>query len=201
MSTAVMLSVCPERCENILSGQELVEIRKTRPKMETPFKCYIYCTKAKCMTARNGIPGYADELCRVNIGEIKYGYIDPLDWPAPTLNGKVIAEFTCYSIESFGVPYPAFRGQMRQDIIEKSGLDYWALHHYAYNSTLYAWHIYDLTLYDKPKKITDFRKPCENDLFCESCGMYSNHPNACGNAALYLKRPPQSWCYVEEVEE
>ncbi len=44
MSKAVMLSVRPKWCEKIASGEKTIEVRKTRPKLETPFKCYIYCT-------------------------------------------------------------------------------------------------------------------------------------------------------------
>lgn len=35
---------------------------------------------------------------------------------------------------------------------------------------------------------------------CKSCALFSNNGGTCGNDALYLKRPPQSWCYVEEAE-
>lgn len=45
MSKAVLISIRPEWCEKIINGKKTVEVRKTRPKMDTPFKCYIYCTK------------------------------------------------------------------------------------------------------------------------------------------------------------
>lgn len=41
----VLISIRPEWCELIASGKKTVEVRKTRPKFETPFKCYIYCTR------------------------------------------------------------------------------------------------------------------------------------------------------------
>lgn len=41
MSKAVMLSIRPKWCEKIISGEKTVEVRKNRPKLETPFKCYI----------------------------------------------------------------------------------------------------------------------------------------------------------------
>lgn len=41
MSKSVMLSIRPKWCEKIISGEKTVEVRKTRPKLETPFKCYI----------------------------------------------------------------------------------------------------------------------------------------------------------------
>lgn len=44
---SVMISIKPKYCELIASGKKTVEVRKTRPKIETPFKCYIYCTKEK----------------------------------------------------------------------------------------------------------------------------------------------------------
>ena len=37
-----MISIRPEWCEKIINGQKTIEVRKTRPKMNTPFKCYIY---------------------------------------------------------------------------------------------------------------------------------------------------------------
>ena len=47
MSKAVLISIKPKWCELIASGKKTVEVRKTNPKLDTPFKCYIYCTKAK----------------------------------------------------------------------------------------------------------------------------------------------------------
>lgn len=44
MSKAVMLSIRPKWCEKIASGEKTIEVRKTRPKLKTPFKVYIYCT-------------------------------------------------------------------------------------------------------------------------------------------------------------
>lgn len=41
---SVLLSIHPKWCELIASGKKTIEIRKTRPKLEPPFKCYIYCT-------------------------------------------------------------------------------------------------------------------------------------------------------------
>lgn len=39
---AVLISIRPKWCEKIISGEKTIEVRKTRPKMDTPFKCYIY---------------------------------------------------------------------------------------------------------------------------------------------------------------
>lgn len=45
MSKAVLISVRPEWCRAIIEGRKTVEVRKTKPKNKTPFKCYIYCTQ------------------------------------------------------------------------------------------------------------------------------------------------------------
>lgn len=47
MSKAVLLSIRPKWCEKIVNGEKTIEVRKARPKMKTPFKCYIYCTRDK----------------------------------------------------------------------------------------------------------------------------------------------------------
>lgn len=46
MSKSVMLSIRPKWCEKIASGEKTIEVRKTKPKLDTPFKCYIYCTQS-----------------------------------------------------------------------------------------------------------------------------------------------------------
>lgn len=78
MSKAVMLSIRPKWCEKIANGEKTIEVRKTRPKMNAPFKCYIYCT----------LPKYPHE-----------DFI-ATDYPRPQFygGGKVIGEFTCDQI-------------------------------------------------------------------------------------------------------
>lgn len=44
---SVLISIKPKWCDLILSGEKTVEVRKTKPRINTPFKCYIYCTKDK----------------------------------------------------------------------------------------------------------------------------------------------------------
>ena len=81
---------------------------------------------------------------------------------------------------------------------------------YAGNSPiLYGWHISDLKIYDKPKELRRFYKPCPFNEDCDILCPYAEgeyHGDGingdvefvdCGNR---LTRPPQSWCYVEELE-
>ena len=57
MSKAALISIKPKWCEKIANGDKTIEVRKTRPKMNTPFKCYIYCTLQGC-----------NEFFRVDLG-------------------------------------------------------------------------------------------------------------------------------------
>ena len=96
MSKSVLLSIKPKYCELIASGKKTIEVRKTRPKIDTPFKCYIYCTKGELLTRSNyngkiyvaSSPKYQKALERnENI----------------TLSGKVIGEFVCDKIDEIRV--------------------------------------------------------------------------------------------------
>ena len=44
---AVLISIQPKWCELIASGKKTIEVRKTAPKFDKPFKVYIYETKDK----------------------------------------------------------------------------------------------------------------------------------------------------------
>ncbi len=196
MKKAVLISIQPRWCELIASGKKSVEVRKTRPKLKTPFKVYIYCTKPKtkhdwglCLE-----DGKVDFVCNCNYdAAIRNGM--------KILSGKIIGEFVCNEIECFTTDYRADFEQTKR-ISKQSCVSPFALEDYEQGSRcLYGWHISNLVIYDKPKELSEFRKTCVNELYCESCAMYNNFYDSCGNKALRLKRPPQSWCYVEELSE
>ncbi len=66
MSKAVLISIRPEWCEKIMEGRKTIEVRKTRPKMDTPFKCYIYkCGNGKVI---------GEFLCDQIIEDRTYGH-------------------------------------------------------------------------------------------------------------------------------
>ena len=63
---AVLISIRPEWCEKIINGQKTIEVRKTRPKMNPPFKCYIYeCGNGKVI---------GEFLCDQIIEDRTYGH-------------------------------------------------------------------------------------------------------------------------------
>lgn len=77
MAKAVLISIRPEWVEKIVGGEKTIEVRKTRPKLETPFKCYIYETQGKSDT-----PWIDEDGHMIFRGR-----------------GKVVAEFTCTGID------------------------------------------------------------------------------------------------------
>lgn len=186
MGKAVLISIRPQWCDLIASGKKSIEVRKTRPKLATPFRCYIYESLGKVKIKSMDIPT-----------EQGGGTIDFYSHEGI---GKIIGEFACDNIRCFDIPYPAFQKELDKRILYESCCTYYQLHRYAYHDALYGWHISELKIYDKPKELSEFRRPCANDLLCESCAMYSENGNTCGNEALRLARPPQSWCYVEELK-
>ena len=62
MSKAVLISIRPEWCQKIMEGQKTIEVRKTRPKMDTTFKCYIY----KCGNGKVIGEFLCDEIININ---------------------------------------------------------------------------------------------------------------------------------------
>ena len=82
---SVLISIKPKYCELIANGSKTIEVRKTRPKIETPFKCYIYCTRQR-------VPGEILLTHDKHIEGRNKGFREQEDVP---LAGKVIGEFVC----------------------------------------------------------------------------------------------------------
>jgi predicted transcriptional regulator len=178
MSKAVMLSIRPKWCEKIVNGDKTIEVRKTKPKLETPFRCYIYCTLQGC-----------NEFFRVDlVGDVA-------KWRRgkwADRKGNVIGEFTCdriYELETRspgGSYYVKGEGQpTTNDVARQSCLTLKDMHEYLQAKVGYGWHISDLKIYDTPKELDEFTFLRETKF---------------GAEPVTIKRPPQSWCYVEEQE-
>lgn len=184
MSKAVMLSIRPKWVEKIANGEKTIEVRKTKPKLDTPFKCYIYCTLQGC-----------NEFFRVDLGR------DVAKWNRgkwADRKGNVIGEFICDRIYEL-----APLNHAPDDVEKQACLTREEIVNYL-KGTGYGWHISNLKIYDAPKKLGEFWRDCleysELSTNCWSC------ENVCGDGdetdcntdgRLYLHRPPQSWCYVE----
>lgn len=174
---AVMKSVSPRICEKVANGDCTILVSKTAPKCEEPFKCYIYCTSAKPYLYKEANPPF--ELFLDSELYKGKGYDDRL------FSSKVIGEFVCYSAE-----WMSMRDCDKACMTLKEAVDY------GKGKKLYAWHISDLKIYDKPKELSEFRKPCKINLpMCDRCEYYSTWNGRCKN----ITRAPQGWCYVEEL--
>ena len=186
MSKEVLISIRPEWVEKILSGEKTQEVRKTRPDLETPFKVYIYCTTGNLSyEINNGM------MCNISGGKL------------------VVGEFVCDRIDTI-IPAPEPYGlyDVDDDFVAQTGLVNGALWDYGKGATLYGWHISKLEIYDTPKQLSEFWFPPE--LYCEKerCGgcPYDQVADVNGEYSFDcewkrpLTRPPQSWCYVEELK-
>ena len=210
MSKAVMISIRPKWCEKIASGKKAIEVRKTRPKLQTPFKCYIYCTQAsvRYQTICGCHVLNSDELYRHPEQGIKHGdSIELMLCENYTkdnfLNGKVIGEFTCDLIYKLETRSPGgsyyVKGEDQpttNDVARQSCLTLKDMHEYLQAKVGYGWHISNLKIYDKPKELGEFKGLCKVDADCCACPHYNYSKMDCGGRTI--KRPPQSWCYVEE---
>ena len=191
---AVLISIKPKYCELIANGKKTIEVRKSHPMLEKPFKCYIYCTKAKdIFSIGGGIYDYKDNLYRLPTGEIKFGDSFELmgDWRGQYdennfLNGKVIGEFVCDRI--IDIPYSQYfvdyYHTMPQDDLEATCLSLGHIDEYLLSKNGYGWHISKLVIYDKPKEVRDFY-----------------HINLDYTNVTRIRKAPQSWMYCLESEE
>lgn len=201
---AVMLSVKPKYCELIASGKKTIEVRKTKPKIQTPFKCYIYCTKSKSHYATGHIGRSDDELHMLPNGQIKFSSSIELmlhnDYTAGTfLNGKVIGEFICDKTITVDCDSVApFNKDTGEYIDKECCVDRDSFLRYANYRCCYGWHISELNIYDKPKKLGEFKK-LNCDCWYAHLGLAKRDCSECQNKECFVEHPSQSWCYVQEV--
>lgn len=178
MSKAVMLSIRPKWCEKIASGEKTIEVRKTRPKLGTPFRCYIYCT----------LPKYPHE-----------DFI-ATDYPRPQFygGGKVTGEFTCDTITRVNIcGFWDDSGKQLDNRLKETCLTSEEFCNYLGENVGYGWHISDLRIYDTPKELSEFKTLCRVDADCCACPYYNYTKMECDGRVI--GRPPQSWCYVEAM--
>lgn len=191
MSKAVLISIRPEWVEEIASGEKTLELRKTEPKLETPFKVYIYCTAGNLSYKVNG-----GMVCNVSGGKM------------------VVGEFVCDKITWLthigfsGLPWIRLAAMKNGHTIDdsfdfsESCLTTPQIEKYLGGRDGYAWHISNLKIYDAPKELSQFRKCCGTQD-CDKCQFWENTGEYAGcltSEERRLNRAPQSWRYVEELK-
>lgn len=195
---AVMKSVSTQICEKVTCGDCTILVSKTAPKYKVPFKGYIYCCKAKSQWRYSDYEGAYEN----SKGEIVYA------------QQHIIGEFVCDKIiewqydkgHQYYVEYPddctSYFPYLKCHS-EATGLKCSEIENYGKGKTLYGWHISDLKIYDKPKGLSEFYRPCSYSGICYSCNRF--RPNGTPNdkpndfCDSTITRAPQSWCYVEEL--
>lgn len=175
-----------------IDKEKTVEVRKTYPQDDEWDKVgKIYCTKDK--KSFNHIPKKYQPFMEKFLG-------------------KVIGEFVCDRIDTirkrgiddnFDYCYLSLDKWGNDDIepeitaVKNSCVLRDDLNDYGENSRmLYGWHISNLKLYDKPKGLGEFEKPCNRNCFTP-CPHYRGKEYECEKPII--TRPPQSWCYVESI--
>lgn len=164
---SVLISIQPKWCELIASGKKTIEVRKSRPRLETPFKVYIYCTQGKF----KDLGAIGDEMYRKRM--------------------KVIGEFVCSNIGTSSWIKTPDHPLWKDGYDEECCLTNKELYEYSKGNVFYEWCISDLVIYDKPKELSEF---CSYN-----CSVYveGGYPMPTHE----IKRPPQSWYYVERLIE
>lgn len=111
--------------------------------------------------------------------------------------GKIGMRVVCNKV-MFLTPLGLRGFEMREEILKSICLTNEDLNAYGGLKTLYGWHISDLKIYDNPKPIMQFYKPCPIKIKnCPVCELYSTYTGCCMNN---IDRPPQSYMFVEEVK-
>ena len=196
---AVLISIQPQWCELIASGRKTIEVRKTRPKIETPFKCYMYCTKQRmtkvpCMYSYLHINEpkaslrYGERITTWgNIGDVIVNRTTPYEYVSYGMQGKVIGEFVCDRIICCQAYYDdcgkkhltnLFGVDTSKICLSESEIFDYIIGKEKKDGMGWMWHISELKIYDKPKELGEFLDRKE----------------------IPIKRAFQSWgyCYGEE---
>ncbi len=166
--------------------EKTIEVRKDYPKdSEWNKVTHIYCSKNR--KSFNRIPKqYQPFMAK--------------------LLGKVVGEFVCDNIYTIKRSCNGFMIDndiaLTNRIARESCLQFDDLQIYLGKKDGYAWHISDLKIYDKPKELGEFRKPCKfkkTSFICPMLYPYYEYesPESANCLKPPLRRPSQSWCYVE----
>ena len=121
----VLISIKPEWCELIMSGQKTIEFRKTGPKNKEPFKAIIYCSKGGKKIYHNG----------------------------HLLNGKVIGEFNSVA-HDLGAPRN-FSDCLVEYLEKAGCVLYMHMLAYAEPKSLFGWSITGYHNYTNPKELSE----------------------------------------------
>lgn len=192
---AILMSIHPKWCEKIFCGLKTIEVRKTAPKLETPFKVYVYQTKIK-FKVKNWQENFQSIVFTPN-GGVEEG------------NGKVIGSFVCNSATCCQAYYGeggekhltnTFGIDLKRACLTEDELFNYIIGKHGEIGTGWLWHITEPKQYDTPRELGEFKtpdKPYHEIIERDGSLMFMDGYER----GKPLTRAPQSWQYVEEVAE
>lgn len=175
---AVLMSIRPKWCFKIFEGSKTVEIRRTAPKLQPPFKVYIYCSKGR------------DRLIDIiKDGDVKYGEVyhgKPVFLTLPEVGSlhldrqHVVGQFICDRI--IETSFDTIGMQIKEDALAgcATGMTVEEFNSFIGKSPAYLWHISELKRYKRPMTLKEMR-------FSNTSTIPSRE----------ITHPPQGWCYVD----
>lgn len=143
----IIMTTKPEQCKLIANGKKTIDIRKSKPKLKPPFKCYIYCP-----CGNNGMLWILNkELRQYHPGNIAQVFTAKEGGGVILGNRKLIGEFVCNHIYEIDHTTKIDYDEIQMTPEELSA--------YADDKTLYGWAISGLVIYDEPKPIDGIKMP------------------------------------------
>ena len=205
--SAIILACSPAECEKIANGNMSILVRKKVPnESNLPIKVYIYCMKSDKYLLDSDCDG--SMFCWDKKSH-HYPFKFEKDFNE-LFNGKVIGEFVCNKVDKY--TFSHYEAEYRVTHIEQEAmcLNHSDLIRYGKGKMLYGLHITALKIYDKPKELSEFRKPLDR-VYCsyyrdyceEGCVGFGSTDYVCNdywNWKKGLTRPPKNYIYVEEQE-
>lgn len=151
------MPISSERLVKILNGEKTIEIRKSMPKCELPIDVYLFCSKGRQALYNKHFANGELNIYKAYFLD-EYGYLKP-----PVLNGKVVAKFTLNKVDELEF-YDFWEEQYywkntvysATDLAKKTALDIDDIVDYGNSKPLYAWHIDNLIVFDKPMELREF---------------------------------------------
>lgn len=172
----ILASLKPYYYYLIGERKKTIEVRKTALK-NLPQDIAFYMSKDEKSFAK--IPKEFQEKYREHFGKVGIrAVVDNMD---------VYAYDCCDGVD------------IDDDMLLETMIDREYINIYAKGKPLYGWHLDNVAIYDKPKELSEFRISCNRKNLCYSCNRFTGKPwDICNNS---ITRPPQSYMFVEEVEE
>ena len=205
---SIIQSYTSQDIDRIIAGKQTVKICRTAPK-DTPFKVYMYMIAFK---ERFSLWEYATSYMNSK-GKIIDG------------SQKVVGEYLCKQKEVIcnvaTTDWKLLSGDVHERhkrYVIEAGFSEQEIHTYSKGRFISCLHFSDLKIYDKPKDLHDFYRPCVDKYFCCALckygsiflpsdeveyalyhrGNYDFFEMFCDN---YLISPPRGWKYVQPLND